>query len=104
MTSRRVFLKSGALAVFAAGLGGVPTFIARAAGSRKLWMPYKKNKILICIFQAGAMDGLMAVTPFKDSYLQKASPSLFMSAAKSREQTIDRSRWKVRTSSVNVFI
>ena len=51
MTSRRVFLKSGGLALFAAGLGGVPSFIARAAQSNKLWVPYKKNKILVCIFQ-----------------------------------------------------
>src|SRR3954462_9122203 len=83
MTSRRVFLKSGALALFAAGLGGVPTFIARAAQNRKIFVPYKKNKILVCIFQRGAMDGLMAVTPFTDQNLMKARPTLFMSAAKS---------------------
>lgn len=83
MTTRRAFLKSGGLALFAAGLGGVPTFIAKAAAGNKLWSPYKKNKMLVCIFQRGAMDGLMAVTPFTDSYLQKARPNLFMTAAKS---------------------
>src|SRR5215213_2966011 len=88
MTSRRVFLKSGALALFAAGIGGVPSFIANAAQSRKLWMPYKKNKIMVCIFQRGAMDGLMAVTPFTDTYLQKARPTLFMSAAKSASKPL----------------
>lgn len=88
MSSRRVFLKSGAMAVFAASLGGVPSFIARAAQSRKLWVPYKKNKILICIFQRGAMDGLMAVTPFTDTYLQKARPTLFMSAASSANKPL----------------
>lgn len=82
MTTRRAFLKSGGLALFAAGLGGVPSFIAKAAAGNKLWRPYKKNKILVCIFQRGAMDGLMAVTPFTDSYLQKARPNLFMTAAK----------------------
>ncbi|MGB8192149.1 MAG: DUF1501 domain-containing protein [Chitinophagaceae bacterium] len=82
MASRRVFLKSGGLALFAAGLGGVPSFIAKAAGSNKMWSPYKKNKILVCIFQRGAMDGLMAVTPFTDNWLQKARPNLFMSAAR----------------------
>lgn len=81
MSSRRIFLKSGALALITAGMGGVPSFVARAAQSRKTWSPYKKNKILICIFQRGAMDGLMAVTPFTDSYLQKARPNLFLSAA-----------------------
>ncbi|RNI26941.1 DUF1501 domain-containing protein [Rufibacter latericius] len=81
MTTRRGFLKSGALALFAAGLGGVPNFLAQAAGSNKLALPYKKNKILVCIFQRGAMDGLMAVTPFTDEHLKEARPSLFMTAA-----------------------
>ncbi|MEP7258645.1 MAG: DUF1501 domain-containing protein [Flavitalea sp.] len=83
MSSRRFFLKAGGLALFAAGIGGVPGFVVNAAQSRKSIRPYKKNKILICIFQRGAMDGLMAVTPFTDPYLQKARPTLFMSAARS---------------------
>jgi uncharacterized protein (DUF1501 family) len=81
-TTRRGFLKSGALALFAAGLGGVPNFLAQAAQTNKIILPYKKQKILVCIFQRGAMDGLMAVSPFTDPYLQKARPNLFMSAAK----------------------
>lgn len=88
MTSRRAFLKSGALALFATGIGGVPNFVAKAAESRKLSRLYKKNKILVCIFQRGAMDGLMAVTPFTDQYLQKARPTLFMSAAKSANKSL----------------
>ena len=88
MSSRRIFLKSGALALITAGMGGVPTFVARAAQSHKLWSPYKKNKILICIFQRGAMDGLMAVTPFTDTYLQKARPNLFLSAAKTANKPL----------------
>ncbi len=82
MISRRAFLKSGGLALFGVSLGGLPTFLARAAESNKIISPFKKNKILVCIFQRGAMDGLMAVTPFTDQYLQKARPTLFMSAAK----------------------
>jgi len=82
MSTRRGFLKSGGLALFGIGVGGVPTFIARAANSQKIIGPYKKNKILICIFQRGAMDGLMAVTPFTDEYLKAARPTLFMTAAK----------------------
>ena len=88
MSSRRIFLKGSALALFTAGFGGVPSFIAKAAQSSKLWLPYKKNKILICIFQRGAMDGLMAVTPFTDMHLQKARPNLFMSAAKSANKPL----------------
>lgn len=79
MIHRRAFMKSGALALFASGFGGVPNFIARAADNRKILHPYKKNKVLVCIFQRGAMDGLMAVSPFTDPHLKTLRPTLFMS-------------------------
>ncbi|MEO5911192.1 MAG: DUF1501 domain-containing protein [Pelobium sp.] len=82
MTSRRGFLKAGGLALFGIGLGGVPTFVAQAAGAIKAPGLFKRRKTLVCIFQRGAMDGLMAVTPFNDQYLKAARPTLFMSAAK----------------------
>jgi uncharacterized protein (DUF1501 family) len=82
MTSRRGFLKAGGLALFGIGLGGVPTFVAQAAEMIKAPGLFKRRKTLVCIFQRGAMDGLMAVTPFTDEYLKAARPTLFMSAAK----------------------
>ena len=85
---RRAFLKSGGLAMFGVGIGGVPAFVARAAGSGKIISPYKRGKILVCIFQRGAMDGLMAVTPFTDSYLQAARPTLFMSPASTQKSPL----------------
>ncbi|MEJ7680870.1 MAG: DUF1501 domain-containing protein [Segetibacter sp.] len=85
MVSRRGFVKSGSLALFGIGLGGVPSFIARAAGNDKVHSQYKKKKTLVCIFQRGAMDGLMAVTPFTDEHLKAARPTLFMSAAKDQK-------------------
>ena len=88
MITRRGFVKSGALAVFGIGVGGLPAFVAKAASEFKFTGNYKKNKILICIFQRGAMDGLMAVTPFQDEYLKKARPNLFMTAAKSAEFSV----------------
>ncbi len=84
MLSRRGFIKSGGLTLFGVGLmGGIPAFIAEAAASNKFTPIYKKKKTLVCIFQRGAMDGLMAVTPFTDQNLQAARPNLFMTAAKS---------------------
>lgn len=80
MQTRRGFVKNASLALFSLGMGGVPTFIVQAAASFKKINLYKKNKILICIFQRGAMDGLMAVTPFNDEFLKAARPSLFMEA------------------------
>jgi uncharacterized protein (DUF1501 family) len=83
MLSRRGFLKAGGLTLFGVGLmGGIPAFIAEAAAQDKIIAPYKKGKTLICIFQRGAMDGLMAVTPFTDQYLKTARPNLFMDAIK----------------------
>lgn len=81
MTSRRGFLKSGGLALFGIGLGGIPGFLADAVAGTTTPGLFKKKKILVCIFQRGAMDGLMAVTPFTDQYLKAARPTLFMSAA-----------------------
>lgn len=83
MTSRRGFIKAGGLAVFSVGIGGLPNFIATAAASPKIRTPFAKKKVLVSIFQRGAMDGLMAVTPFNDTFLKAARPTLFMSAAKS---------------------
>lgn len=88
MGSRKVFLKQAGLALFSIGMGGVPSFLAKAAGSDKLLHPYKKKKVLVFIFQRGAMDGLMAVTPFTDEYLKAARPTLFMDAAKTTNKPL----------------
>lgn len=82
MTSRRGFIKAGGLALFGMSLGGIPGFLADAVAGTTTPGLFKKKKILVCIFQRGAMDGLMAVTPFNDQYLKAARPTLFMSAAK----------------------
>jgi uncharacterized protein (DUF1501 family) len=71
------------MALFGVGLmGGIPAFMAEAAAKQKIISPYKRRKVLVCIFQRGAMDGLMAVTPFSDTNLQMARPNLLLSAAK----------------------
>jgi uncharacterized protein (DUF1501 family) len=82
MLSRRGFIKEGGLALVGVGLvGGIPAFAAEAALSEKKKGAYKKTKTLVCIFQRGAMDGLMAISPFTDQNLQAARPNLFMTAA-----------------------
>src|SRR3984957_8866955 len=81
MVTRRGFLKGGVLTLLGVGLmGGIPAFMAEAAASDKIFRPYKRKKVLVCIFQRGAMDGLMAVTPFEDNYLKAARPSLFLNS------------------------
>ncbi|HEX8607896.1 MAG TPA: hypothetical protein VF679_04585, partial [Pedobacter sp.] len=82
MTSRRGFVKGGGLALFGIATGGIPGFLAEAVASTQTPGLFKRKKVMVCIFQRGAMDGLMAVTPFSDEYLKAARPTLFMSAAK----------------------
>ena len=82
MTTRRGFIKAGGLALFGIGIGGIPAFLSEAVAGITAPGLFKRKKILVCIFQRGAMDGLMAVTPFTDKYLKAARPTLFMSAAK----------------------
>jgi uncharacterized protein (DUF1501 family) len=89
MVDRRAFMRNGALALFAAGLGGVPSFIARAAGNKKILSPYKKNKVMVCIFQRGAMDGLMAVSPYGDPNFKALRPTLYMSPAQNEGKMFD---------------
>ena len=83
-------MKSGAVALFAAGFqGGIPGFLLRAAGTPVSTPQSGKKKILVCIFQRGAMDGLMAVTPFADPYLRSMRPGLFMSPAEKEGKLFD---------------
>jgi uncharacterized protein (DUF1501 family) len=89
MITRRAFLKAGAITMFGIGAGGIPPFMARAAESSKASLLYKKKKVLVCIFQRGAMDGLTAVTPFNDTYLQAARPDLFITPSQQKGGSID---------------
>jgi uncharacterized protein (DUF1501 family) len=90
MTNRRAFMKSGAMALFATGIaGGIPSFIAKAANSVKSNYLFKKNKTLVCIFQRGAMDGIMAVSPYTDPNLKIMRPTLYMSPAQTEGKQFD---------------
>jgi uncharacterized protein (DUF1501 family) len=70
MISRRIFLRNGSLAFVS--LGFAPSFlqrtVAEAAG--------KRPKLLIAIFQRGAMDGLNVVVPFGEKSYYQARPSI----------------------------
>ena len=75
--SRRLFVKNGGIALASVGLAPVlgPMFLrqaAFAAGNEAR----KKGKILICIFQRGAADGLNIVAPHGDPGLYRLRPTL----------------------------
>jgi uncharacterized protein (DUF1501 family) len=67
--NRRIFLKQGALAFVCLGAGPMwgPNFLRQTAFAADLGSQ-RDNKILICIFQRGAVDGLSMVVPYGDPY------------------------------------
>ena len=69
MVTRRIFLKDGGLALVS--LGFAPTFLARtvAAGA-------ERQKVLVTIFQRGAVDGLNMIVPFMERDYYTLRPSL----------------------------
>ena len=70
MVSRRVFLKNGGLALVS--LGFAPEFLARtvaAAGA-------PRKRVLITIFQRGAVDGLNMIVPFAERDYYTSRPTL----------------------------
>ena len=70
--NRRLFLKSSAVAMFGTGLA--PRWLERALYAADA--PSPRKKILVTIFQRGAMDGLNAVIPFGEKKYRELRPSL----------------------------
>ena len=71
LTSRRVFLKDGAVGLVS--LGFAPSFLARTAFAAS---STARAKHLIAIFQRGAVDGLSVIVPFGDDAYYRARSSL----------------------------
>src|ERR1700720_2108381 len=80
MLTRRVFLKAGGMALVTIGAG--PAFLNRAALAAAAPGPPVRRKVLVTIFQRGAMDGMMAVTPLDAAPLRQLRPGLAMSASR----------------------
>jgi uncharacterized protein (DUF1501 family) len=70
---RRVFLRSGALALVTMGLS--PSFLRRAVYAQLLPRA-RKGKVLICLFQRGAADGLNIVVPHGDPHYYALRPDI----------------------------
>jgi uncharacterized protein (DUF1501 family) len=84
MISRRIFLKDGALALVS--LGFAPTFLARTVEG----MGAARQKVLIAIFQRGAVDGLNMIVPFGEADYYTARPTLAIAKpGSSSESAID---------------
>ena len=69
MVTRRVFVRNGSLALVS--LGFTPAFIARTARAAQA-----RQKILVTVFQRGAVDGLNMVVPFGEQAYYANRPSI----------------------------
>jgi uncharacterized protein (DUF1501 family) len=72
MTSRRIFLKSSAMAMV--GIGSTPLWLSRALYAADA--PSPRKKILVAIFQRGAVDGLNVVVPHGEQRYYDLRPSI----------------------------
>src|SRR5207245_2767312 len=76
--SRRVFVKSGGLALFSIGLD--PLFLARAAyaatNAPSPSFPVLPRPVLVCLFQRGAVDGLNMIVPHGDPLYYRERPRI----------------------------
>ncbi len=69
MTSRRIFLKSGAMTMLS--LGFAPSFLARTAEAAS-----GRRRLLIAVFQRGAVDGLNMIVPFGEAEYYRLRPTI----------------------------
>ena len=85
--TRRSFMKGGALALFA--LAGPPRFLARAAFAQG--STTARPKILIAIFQRGAVDGLSMIVPHGDPeyYAARGNIAIARPAPGAADATLD---------------
>ncbi len=87
MLSRRAFLSGGAIAFFTVGASGPgPNFLSRAAAAATT---NGRRKVLVTLFQRGAMDGVAAVTPLdEERWLKKLRPRLALEASRNAESPL----------------
>jgi uncharacterized protein (DUF1501 family) len=71
---RRVFLKSGALALVTMGLS--PSFLRRTIFAAELKRAATRGKILICLFQRGAADALNIIVPHAEREYYALRPNI----------------------------
>ena len=76
MHSRRLFLKNSALAMI--GVGSAPAWLGRALYAADA--PTTRKKVLVAIFQRGAVDGLNMVIPHAEKRYYEIRPNIAIPA------------------------
>jgi uncharacterized protein (DUF1501 family) len=72
--SRRVFVRAGALSLVSFGLD--PLFLARTAFAAPALRRATGNKVLVCLFQRGAVDGLNMIVPHAERAYYRDRPRI----------------------------
>ncbi|MGH9800842.1 MAG: DUF1501 domain-containing protein, partial [Blastocatellia bacterium] len=86
--NRRFFLKSSGIALASVGAATLsPSFLTRTLAQTGQIGKTGRKRILITIFQRGAMDGLNAVVPFGDETYYSLRPSIAVPKPKSGDAT-----------------
>ncbi|HWT03160.1 MAG TPA: DUF1501 domain-containing protein [Pyrinomonadaceae bacterium] len=81
--NRRFFLKSGGVALASVGaMPVVPSFLQRAALAQGVGQGGGRRKVLIAIFQRGAVDGLNMVVPHGEGAYYSLRPTLAIARPK----------------------
>jgi uncharacterized protein (DUF1501 family) len=83
MISRRVFMKNGGMALVS--LGFVPQFLSRTIEAASP----ARRKVLIAIFQRGAVDGLNMIVPFGERAYYASRPSIAIARPNDPEGAVD---------------
>ena len=83
MLSRRVFMKNGGMALLS--LGFAPAFLARTVEAST----NARRKVLIAIFQRGAVDGLNMIVPFGEREYYAARPSIAIPRPGANDGAVD---------------
>ncbi|MEO7189747.1 MAG: DUF1501 domain-containing protein [Vicinamibacterales bacterium] len=82
MMTRRIFLKNGTLALVS--LGFTPAFIARSAQAAET-----RRKVLVAVFQRGAVDGLNMIVPHGERAYYQNRPSIAIARPNQQDGAID---------------
>jgi uncharacterized protein (DUF1501 family) len=83
--NRRIFLKSSAMAMV--GVGSTPVWLSRALYAADA--PSPRKKILVAIFQRGAVDGLNVVVPHGEQRYYDMRPTIAVPKPGSTDGAID---------------
>ena len=81
-SSRRIFLRQGGIALLS--LGFAPGFVGRIAAEGA-----ERRKLLVVVFQRGAVDGLNMVVPFGEADYYRARPNIAIARPGSTDGAIN---------------